>query len=110
MKKLVAIIAVVLGIVFVVCGFAFHRRTVRFDEEVQVEAPPLELDPFAPMPDEPPPDSSPETVPVLEERETVEPEHRLVLEASRGGVARLPDGTIKRTYIAGEGPPLLCPT
>lgn len=114
MKVVLVIIPIVVGVALLIYGVGFHGRTVHFDEEVEIEAPPIEEDPFFGGVDEPPADPSPEaaseTVTVLEERETVEPEHSLVLEVTRGGVERLADGRIKRTYIAGAGPPALCPT
>ncbi len=114
MKILVVIIPLVVGVAFLIYGVGFHGRTVHFDKEVAIEAPPLEEDPFfggaAGPPVEPSPEGASETVTVLEGRKTVEPEHALVLEVTRGGVVRLADGRIKRTYIAGAAPPALCPT
>ena len=88
-------------------GAVFHVQTVHFDEEVVLDAPPMEQDPFAPIVEDPvlPP---PETI--LVENTAVEPEHRLVLEVSRGGVVRGLSGKIRRTYLGDIAPPDLCPT
>jgi len=107
MKTLIPIVGALFGVAALIFGFAFHDHTVHFDEAIQIEAPPLEPDPFMPEPEEPP---EAEVISVLEERQALEPEYRIVLEVSRGGVTRLADGTIKRTYVAGESPPALCPT
>lgn len=110
MKKiLIALVPILVGIGLLIWGVGFHSRTIYFDQEIEIEAPPLEDDPLFGPPDEPPPEAS-QKVAVLEERQATDPEHHLVLEVSRGGVQRLPDGKIKRTYIAGEDPPDLCPT
>jgi len=47
---------------------------------------------------------------VLRLDRVVEPEHKLVLEVTRGGVIRLDDGRIKRTYNSSGAPPSGCPT
>ena len=107
MKIAAAIIPILLGGGLLVYGAVFHARTVYFDEEVEIEAPPIEQDPFAPIVDEswlPPPETT------LVENTVVEPEHRLVLEVSRGGVLRGLSGKIRRTYLGDVAPPDLCPT
>ena len=107
MRLAAAISAIILGAGLLVYGAVFHARTVHFDEEVEIEAPPPEQDPFAPIVEDPwiPP---PETI--LVENTVVEPEHRLVLEVSRGGVERGLSGKIRRTYLGSAVPPDLCPT
>jgi hypothetical protein len=111
MKKLIPIVVVVVGAAALIFGFGLNTHTVHYDEAIKIEAPPVEQNPFVefgpPGPSAAPP---PEPVTVLEDRQAVEPEYNVVLEVTRGGVARLDDGTIKRTYVAGEGPPALCPT
>ena len=51
-----------------------------------------------------------ETIAVYEDRTIAESEAKLVLEATRGGVQRLEDGRIARTYESSEAPPSQCPT
>jgi hypothetical protein len=112
MKVVIPIVAIVVGAAALIFGFGFNTHTVHYDEAITIEAPPIEQNPFGEFgpPSVGPSTAPPEAVTVLEDREAAEPEYNLVLEVTRGGVERLDDGTIKRTYVAGEGPPALCPT
>jgi hypothetical protein len=51
-----------------------------------------------------------ETIEVYEDRSIAERESKLVIEATRGGVERLEDGRIARTYESSQAPPSQCPT
>jgi hypothetical protein len=113
MKKLIPILVILAGAAALVFGFGFNTHTVHYDEAIKIEAPPVEQNPFGefgPPPGESSIEAPPKAITVLEDRQTAEPESNLVLEVTRGGVTRLDDGSIKRTYVAGEGPPALCPT
>jgi hypothetical protein len=100
-----------IGLAFVVYGATAHHAAVLFEEEVTPPTPtppPMPLGPGRPAftPPPPPPMPPPEPVHVL--RTAVEPEQKLILEATRGGVTRIADGRIKRTYMG--APPSGCPT
>jgi hypothetical protein len=105
-RLLAPILAVLIGVGALIFGLGFHSRTVSFDERIELEPPPVPIDPFTGEPIGPPP----EPVTITETREVNEPEARLVSEVTRGGVERREDGRIARTYTAGEEPPSQCPT
>jgi hypothetical protein len=110
MKKAIILIVIAVGACTLVYGFAFHTLTVHFTEKVTVEIPAIVEDPFGEGFEEPPGAVRMETIELDEERTVAEPEPNVVLEVTRGGVERLEDGRIARTYEAGEAPPSLCPT
>jgi hypothetical protein len=92
-------------------GFIFHSRTVYYTETIQPDAvdlstlpEELRIDPWTSQPIE-----VPQPEPEIVERTTLEPEYRLVLEVTRGGVL-LVGGKIRRQYEVGQAPPSQCPT
>ena len=87
-------------------GYMYHKRTVHFTETVEYPPPPPLTDPITGEVIGPPLEPVTETV----ERSAIEPEPRLVLEVTRGGVERLASGQIKRTYEGAEPADALCPT
>lgn len=105
-RLLAPVFAVLIGVGSLILGFGFHSRTVSYDEQVEIPAPPVPIDPYTGRPIGPP--IEPQII--TETREVNEPEPRLVLEVTRGGVVRLASGEIKRTYFGAEQPPSLCPT
>jgi hypothetical protein len=120
-RAAVPILLVLAAVSLLVYGAAFNRHQVIAEEEFTPPPPPplppfinqpprpgQPRDPFgAPPPfmNQPPrPPSKPEKV----ERTILERESKLVLEATRGGVERMEDGRIWRTYMG--APPSGCPT
>jgi hypothetical protein len=97
-----------LAVGLLVGGFVFHSYTVYYTETIQpdpVEIPEeLRVDPWTGQPIE-----IPQPEPEVVERTAVEPEYRIVLEVTRGGVT-FEDGEIRLLYTPGEAPPSLCPT
>ena len=91
------------GFSLLVYGSAFSQHQVHFDEEV-IPIPPPEppLPPWVKRPPRPP------QMPFIVLKNLTEPEANLVLEATRGGVMRMEDGRLKRTYSG--APPSGCPT
>jgi hypothetical protein len=103
--SLIASVVVLLGGTgLIVYGAAFHAQPVLMEQKVQIPGLGLPSDLFPPVPGEAPL-GLPEMVETITLEET---EPRLVLEVSRGGVARTELGEIKRTY-SGK-PPSACPT
>ncbi len=113
LRPLISIALALAGAALLVYGAAAHQEPVSFEEEITIPAPPR-LDDFPPpglprkgfMPQPFVPPGPPKTAMVL--RQALEPEYHLVLEATRGGLARLPEGQLKRTYSG--APPSGCPT
>ena len=86
------------GMVLILFGAGFHKKTVLIPEEKK--APPVQLpEAFLPAPPSPP---------GAEFTQGVETEPQLIREVTVGGVTLSDAGEIKRTY-AGK-PPSLCPT
>ena len=110
MKKVIAVIVIALGALALLYGFTSHTLTVHFTEKVMVEVPALGDNPFGDDYADLPGGARTETIEVYEDRSIAEPESKLVLEATRGGVERLEDGRIARTYESSEAPPSQCPT
>jgi len=113
------IVLLLAGTTLLVAGAVYHTVEVSFEEEFtppapQIPAPPPFLNrgpgrggprgnrpPFLAPPPPPPPK------PITVIRTIDEPEHAIILEATRGGI-RLADGKIMRTYSG--APPSGCPT
>ena len=108
------------GVSLLVYGAAVSRHDV-LSEEMVTPSPPPEMPFFGPGPGgpgpggpggamppfmRPPPRPPAEPVKVL--RTITEREPKLVLEATRGGLMRMADGRLKRTYSG--APPSGCPT
>ena len=109
---------IVLGLAAVsllVYGAAISRHDV-LSEETITPSPPPEMPfmapgpggPDGPMPPFMRPPPRPPAKPIQVLRTISEPEHKLVLEATRGGLVRMADGRLKRTYSG--APPSGCPT
>ncbi len=105
------------GVALVVYGVGYHTTTVLVEEEIAPPPPPPEPPPFwggpprngfpgPPFLSRRPP--APPPVPQKVLVKFVDPEQRLIRDVTIGGLARMDDGRIKRTY-SGEGP-ALCPT
>jgi hypothetical protein len=101
------------GLALLTYGMAVHSAPVLVEQEVTpplepaVEPPPdpgLPASPFFAQPPPPAPPPVPKKVLVA----LPQPESRLLRDATVGGLTRLDDGRIKRTY-SGDGP-ALCPT
>jgi hypothetical protein len=119
MRVILPVLLLAAGIAALTYGSAFNRNPVSFEEEIVPATPPPPpvppmfahppgpggprgpRPPFNAFPKPPPPRS------VIVMRTIEEPEHRIVLEATRGGVTRQ-DGRIVRTYSG--APPSGCPT
>ncbi len=102
------------GASLLVYGSAFSQHTVHFDEEVTPAPPPepppppfIRPGPGGAMPPFIRPPRPPQK-PIIMLRHIVEGEAKIVLEATRGGVMRMEDGRLKRTYSG--APPSGCPT
>ena len=103
-----------LAVALLVGGYMFHSYTVYYTETIQPDAvdisdvpEEMRLDPWTGQPIEIP-EPELEDVEQVIERTALEPEYRIVLEVTRGGVAFV-DGKIWRKYGPGETPPSQCP-
>ena len=110
MKKVIVIIVIAIGALALLYGFTSHTITVHFTEKVTVEVPALGDNPFGDEFEDPSGGARTETIEVYEDRSIAEAEAKLVLEVTRGGVGRLEDGRIARTYESSQAPPSQCPT
>jgi hypothetical protein len=110
MRKAIVIIVIAIGACALIYGFASHTLTVHFTQKVAVEVPALPENTFGGETEGPPGDGRTETIEVEEERTITEPEPSVVYEVTFGGVQRLDDGRIVRTYDPAQGPPPPCPT
>ena len=108
------ILLILAGASLLVYGSAFSQHEVWFEEKVTPPPPPdLPPPPFIrPGPDgamppfmQPP---GPPPKPYISEKPVIEREAKIVLEATRGGLMRLENGRLKRTYSG--APPSGCPT
>src|SRR5512146_738253 len=100
MKRTVPFILLLGSVSLLAYGAARHRTTVHVDKDVtELVPPPPEPPEFDPQSGRlifrPPPKPVPVTRTLHET--SIEPEYRIVLEATRGGV-RLAEGRIERTY------------
>lgn len=105
----------VAGVSLLVYGAAYSRHPVTYEEEIAPPAPsepplfsPGPGRPGGPMPPFMKPPPRPPAQPVKVLKTAIEPQSKLVLEATRGGLAMMPDGRLKRTYSG--APPSGCPT
>ena len=117
---LLALGGVAAGVAFIGYGYAFHTATVLVEGEAPAaEPPPPDAQPPAP-PEEPPPPSwmaapqpprpvEPPPPPPPPAKQPVElGEWDLVRDATVGGIKRMADGQLARTYVGGPGK--ACPT
>lgn len=108
----------VAGVSLLVYGAAVSRHNVLSEEEITPPSPPPEMPFFGPGPGGPDgpmpppfirPPPRPPARPIKVLRTITEREHKLIIEATRGGLIRMADGRLKRTY-SGEPPKSGCPT
>lgn len=112
------IVLLLAGAALIVVGATHHDTKVVYEDTYIPPPPPPPPEPppglrgpggFGPrMPFMPPEPPAPPPEPVLVFRTIIMPERQIILEATRGGVVRLADGRIKRTYSG--APPSGCPT
>jgi hypothetical protein len=109
------ILLAVASVALLAHGALFSRHPVTVEEEITPPAPPIEPPPpfMNRRPDgvQPPfmrPPPRPPAKPIKIEKTVFELEKNLVLEATRGGVERMADGRLRRTYSG--APPSGCPT
>jgi hypothetical protein len=123
MRRALPILLILVAVAFLVYGAALNVQPVTYVEEMMPRALPAPvvppffnqppgpgkrsgpgsaLPPFLTQPPQPP--RKPERV----EKTAWEGEPKLVLEMTRGGIERLEDGRLKRTYMG--APPSGCPT
>ncbi len=115
LKRWLPISLIAVGVIVLVFGFALSSVAILIPQKapppapVSATPPPTPLPPTTgemfPMP--PPPPAPPPPPPPVS---AIVPEAAVVQDVTVGGMTRLPDGKITRTYAPGEEKPSLCPT